>query len=116
MTHRAEVSGSVDWGRVRAWLHPLITPLMGVLVAAGFFSSDIAPVVGAVLVAVLGSGLAWSNTTDFWRKWAYGLIAPVSALVLAFGWVSQSVVTAVVALVVPALGFTLASVHTPSSE
>lgn len=115
MVHRAEVSRSVDWVRVRAWLHPLVTPLMGVLVAAGFFSSEVAPVVGAVIVAALGSGLAWSNTTDFWRKWAYGLIAPVSALVLTLGWASQSVVTAVLALIVPALGFTLASVYTPSS-
>lgn len=115
MTHRAETAPRLTPAAVRAWLYPLITPLLGLLVAAGFLTDSVAPLVGAVVVAALGSGLAWSNTVDFWRRWAYGLVAPVSALVVALGWMNESVVTAVVALIVPALGFTLASVHTPSS-
>lgn len=99
---------------VRAWIYPLVTPLLAVLVALGYLSDTIAPLIGAVVVAALGSGLAWVNTAAFWRKWVYGLIAPVSALVLALGWAEESVVAAVVGLLVPALGFTLASAKTPT--
>ncbi|MBT2272113.1 phage holin [Rhodococcus qingshengii] len=100
---------------VRAFIYPLVTPLLAVLVALGYLTESLAPLIGAVVLAALGSGLAWVNTAAFWRKWAYGLLAPLSALVLALGWANSSVVTAVVALIVPALGFTLASAKTPTA-
>lgn len=99
---------------VRAWIYPLVTPFLTVLVALGYLSGALAPLIGAVVVAALGSGLAWANTAAFWRKWVYGLIAPVSALILALGWADANVVAAVAGLVVPALGFTLASAKTPT--
>lgn len=117
ITHIAKATPGriIASNEIRAWIHPLITPLLAVLVALGYLSDTIAPIIAAVAVAALGSGLAWANTASFWRKWAYGLIAPLSALVLALGWAHASVVTAVVALIVPALGFTLASAKTPTA-
>ncbi|TSD48591.1 hypothetical protein FFI94_022270 [Rhodococcus sp. KBS0724] len=117
ITHIAKAlpGGIVASNEIRAWIYPLVTPLLAVLVALGYLSDSIAPIIGAVVLAALGSGLAWVNTGAFWRKWAYGLIAPLSALVLALGWANASVVTAVVALIVPALGFTLASRRTPTA-
>lgn len=117
VTHIAKATPGriVASNEVRAWIYPLVTPLLAVLVALGHLSGAVAPLIGAVVLAALGSGLAWVNTATFWRKWAYGLLAPVSALVLALGWANSSVVTAVVALLVPALGFTLASAKTPTA-